>query len=276
MNKETRNCYLSGYIVFRFELILNILELGKKKDIIRFFPNIFFTMGLLFLMVLSIYGQNQLIHTLGWLSWKTLSMFLVMFVSGLMLINTALYSLVDKRMLRIWMPLRFKKIELDLARLKKCRLKKNSELNYLAYELEMEDGYTTVISNMDILRFKPFGTLISELSDSYIKNGHLQTLSPERQYEIEIRSREMRMSHWVDTPKIVDKKTGLSLLDLHDSLWSVRDIEWKKKGKLELTLARYPNGMENQTLVMDLSRQQLLEPERMELSQVPEWLDSKS
>ena len=59
------------------------------------------------------------------------------------------------------------------------------------------------------------------------------------QIKITVVPHEMRMSHWVDAPRIEDGNTGHVLLDLTGGLWSLLGVI-EKPDELVLTLRQYP------------------------------------
>jgi hypothetical protein len=69
-------------------------------------------------------------------------------------------------------------------------------------------------------------------TDKFFLNGR---------YRLEIIPHEMRMSLWVDAPLITDTQTNTAILDLRDSIWSLRGTS-ATLDSITLTLARYPDG----------------------------------
>jgi hypothetical protein len=65
-------------------------------------------------------------------------------------------------------------------------------------------------------------------------------ISPDGKYRIEFACNEMRMSHWVCAPKIIDTQTKAVILDLwHTSLWD-GSASFTQQGEIILFLRKYP------------------------------------
>ncbi|ERS10694.1 hypothetical protein Q668_03665 [Alcanivorax sp. PN-3] len=68
-------------------------------------------------------------------------------------------------------------------------------------------------------------------------------------YRLDTVPREMRMSHWVHAPVLIDTETSEVLLDLGDSPWDLRGA--KEEGRaILLTLAHYPDGNKEYELLL--------------------------
>lgn len=65
--------------------------------------------------------------------------------------------------------------------------------------------------------------------------------SPDGRYTVDVNPIEMRMSHWVDRPFIIDEHTHTLILDLAEGLWSVDRACWSEdSASVSLDLRRYP------------------------------------
>jgi hypothetical protein len=61
------------------------------------------------------------------------------------------------------------------------------------------------------------------------------------EFEIQSSEHELRMSHWILSPKIIHKFTNTVLLDLSSTVWDLYNVN-EKDDKLVITLRCYPNG----------------------------------
>jgi hypothetical protein len=61
---------------------------------------------------------------------------------------------------------------------------------------------------------------------------------------------EMRMSHWVYAPKVVNILTGEIVLDLTDGVWDLAGAS-EVDGALCLTLQKYPDGQHGYKLIIN-------------------------
>lgn len=68
--------------------------------------------------------------------------------------------------------------------------------------------------------------------------------------EITTTPREMRMSHWVYAPKVIDLRTNDVVLDLTGGLFDLFNAT-ERDGKLCLTLHKYPDGSYDYSLIID-------------------------
>ena len=50
------------------------------------------------------------------------------------------------------------------------------------------------------------------------------------------------MSLWIETPTVMDKTTGETLLSFKDSNWSLDSARWLSDSVVELTLRKYPGN----------------------------------
>ena len=49
------------------------------------------------------------------------------------------------------------------------------------------------------------------------------------------------MSHWIESPKVIDTTSGTTLLDLHGSLWDLLSVK-ELDSSLILQLRKYPGA----------------------------------
>lgn len=66
-------------------------------------------------------------------------------------------------------------------------------------------------------------------------------VSPDGRVRIEYSSEEMRMSLWVDHPRVIDAASGRTIFKPHSSLVS-GEHEWSEDGQFSLSLREYPDG----------------------------------
>jgi hypothetical protein len=66
--------------------------------------------------------------------------------------------------------------------------------------------------------------------------------SPTGRFRIAISAWEARMSLWIETPTVLDKATGETLLSFKDSNWSLDSARWLSDSVVELTLRKYPGN----------------------------------
>ncbi|WP_285418591.1 hypothetical protein [Pseudomonas sp. efr-133-TYG-5] len=69
---------------------------------------------------------------------------------------------------------------------------------------------------------------------------------------ITVEPREMRMSHWLHAPQVVDRQNQQTLLDLRDSLWDLLGTTEETPGGIDLVLRQYPGDRPAVTLRIDL------------------------
>ncbi|RYY81372.1 MAG: hypothetical protein EOO24_42250 [Comamonadaceae bacterium] len=70
----------------------------------------------------------------------------------------------------------------------------------------------------------------------------MQLTSPTGRYLIQVVAREMRMSHWVEAPELVDTVRGETLLCLQSGLWSLEAATWEGDTSVRMRLRRYPGA----------------------------------
>jgi hypothetical protein len=66
--------------------------------------------------------------------------------------------------------------------------------------------------------------------------------SPSGRYKITFDSREVFNTCWVETPTLVDTRTGETLLAFKDTHWSADRIQWKSDSVVVLELRKYPGN----------------------------------
>jgi hypothetical protein len=64
--------------------------------------------------------------------------------------------------------------------------------------------------------------------------------SPDGRKHFICEPREMRASHWVYSPRLVDSITDSVLLDLEGALWSLDAASWQDDENVAITMRRYP------------------------------------
>jgi hypothetical protein len=80
------------------------------------------------------------------------------------------------------------------------------------------------------------------------------TRSPDNQYEIRFSTVEMRMSHWLDRPVLIETASDRTLLDMDETLWSAEQVEWAADSRhVVLLLRRYPGDAPAVTVEIDLA-----------------------
>ncbi|AXJ05914.1 hypothetical protein CFN16_17835 [Pseudomonas fluorescens] len=90
---------------------------------------------------------------------------------------------------------------------------------------------------------------------------------------ITVEPREMRMSHWLYAPLVVDQQRQQTLLDLSDSQWDLISSEETTDG-IDLLLRKYPGDMPAVTLSVSLADGALrLEGRRVDSSGLEAALD---
>ncbi len=91
---------------------------------------------------------------------------------------------------------------------------------------------------------------------------------------ITVEPREMRMSHWLYAPRVVDQQRNQTLLDLSASQWDLISSEETTDG-IDLLLRKYSGDMPAVTLSVSLVDEALrLEGRRVDSSGLEAALDS--
>ncbi len=67
-------------------------------------------------------------------------------------------------------------------------------------------------------------------------------LSPDGRFAIEITAWEARMSHWIETPRIVDARTGAVVFAFESGSWSLDRATWTTAQVVSLLLRKYPGN----------------------------------
>ncbi len=74
--------------------------------------------------------------------------------------------------------------------------------------------------------------------------SELRSTSPGGRYQIRAYPREMRMSHWVETPEVIDTATNQCLFHPLDDNWSLVSAVWQSECVVTLRMRRYPGTVE--------------------------------
>ena len=69
---------------------------------------------------------------------------------------------------------------------------------------------------------------------------------------ITVEPREMRMSHWLYAPLVVDQQRQQVLLDLSDSVWDLIGTAQETVSGIDLLLRKYPGDRASVTVSIDL------------------------
>jgi hypothetical protein len=81
-------------------------------------------------------------------------------------------------------------------------------------------------------------------------------LSPIGGYAIHFVSSEMRMSHWIDSPVVIETASGLIFFSQADSLWSASGVKWREDSqRVVFDLLRYPGDAPSLRMEIKLPRQ---------------------
>ncbi len=72
----------------------------------------------------------------------------------------------------------------------------------------------------------------------------LKSTSPGGRYQIRVYPQEMRMSHWVETPEVIDIVTNRCLFHPLDDNWSLISAVWQSESVVTLRMRRYPGTVE--------------------------------
>jgi hypothetical protein len=70
----------------------------------------------------------------------------------------------------------------------------------------------------------------------------LRSTSPTGRYLVNILHEEMRMSHWIEIPALLDTSTGQILFSPRDNIWSLASAVWKSESVVTMQLMKYPDG----------------------------------
>lgn len=66
-------------------------------------------------------------------------------------------------------------------------------------------------------------------------------LSPDGRFEVTFFDREVFNTHWVQTPTLVDRQTGETLLTF-DTRWTVDELEWTGASLISCRMRKYPGN----------------------------------
>ena len=66
--------------------------------------------------------------------------------------------------------------------------------------------------------------------------------SPTGRYVVQISAWEVRMSHWIEAPELIDTTSGERLIRFRDAHWSLSGAEWRDDSTVYLTLRKYPGA----------------------------------
>ncbi|GAB3327540.1 hypothetical protein GCM10027299_28300 [Larkinella ripae] len=64
--------------------------------------------------------------------------------------------------------------------------------------------------------------------------------SPNGTYQVVFDVFEVRMSHWVEVPRIIRVSDGAALFDLRGAVWSADRVQWLTDSEVELSVRKYP------------------------------------
>lgn len=66
--------------------------------------------------------------------------------------------------------------------------------------------------------------------------------SPSGRYEVRSHAWEVRMSHWIESPSIVDQQASAVVYAPQDASWSLEQAGWESDSVVRLELRKYPGG----------------------------------
>lgn len=64
--------------------------------------------------------------------------------------------------------------------------------------------------------------------------------SPNGKYVFQIAAREMRMSLWVESPRLVEVANERAVFDLSNTNWSLNRAQWLDSERVSIQIRRYP------------------------------------
>lgn len=77
--------------------------------------------------------------------------------------------------------------------------------------------------------------------------------SPNGKYKVVFSSMEMRMSHWVDSPMIIEVATNTLLYTPSNNLWSADTVKWSDDSRyVVMSMREYPGTKKGFTLTFDV------------------------
>ncbi|MGA0560754.1 hypothetical protein ACO2Q8_29075 [Larkinella sp. VNQ87] len=77
-------------------------------------------------------------------------------------------------------------------------------------------------------------------------------LSPNGTFSIIFDTFEVRMSHWIQAPRVFRVQDQAQLFDLQGDVWSADKVTWLSDSEVELYVRKYP-GQVSCDLVLDLA-----------------------
>lgn len=77
-------------------------------------------------------------------------------------------------------------------------------------------------------------------------------ISPGGRYEVTFYEHEAFNTHWVQTPTVVDRQSGETLLAFGDTRWSVDEREWLGDSVARFHMRKYPGNHDPGELVLTL------------------------
>jgi len=104
--------------------------------------------------------------------------------------------------------------------------------------------------------------------------------SPNGTYTVFLMPIEMRMSHWLEQPLIVETATNRTILDLTGILWSADMVRWSDdSARVTLAMRRYPGDAPGATVTIDLRTGMAMidspvESATVALSRLSQWLEA--
>ena len=69
-----------------------------------------------------------------------------------------------------------------------------------------------------------------------------KSISPTGRYMVQIFPWEVRMSHWIETPQLLDTHTNQRLIAFEDSNWSLDRADWQSNSVVKLSFRKYPGN----------------------------------
>ncbi len=66
--------------------------------------------------------------------------------------------------------------------------------------------------------------------------------SPDGRFAIEIAAWEARMSHWIETPRVVDAQSGTVVFAFENGNWSLDRASWTAPHVVMFRLRKYPGN----------------------------------
>lgn len=104
--------------------------------------------------------------------------------------------------------------------------------------------------------------------------------SPDGAYTVLLVPVEMRMSHWLAQPLIVETTANQQILDLTATQWSADTVHWwDDSARVTLAMRRYPGNAPGVTVTIDLRTEMAMidsaaASATVALSQLSQWLEA--